>query len=129
MLSPAFEGKRSMYRVIGPAILLALLSAACTSETKPAPSPAASAESAAKGLTIAEKWCAECHRVKPEQRTVARPDMRAPAFADIAARPEVDQGYLARFMEVQHLPMTTFRLYSDEKADVVAYVMSLKGQR
>jgi mono/diheme cytochrome c family protein len=119
-----------MMRAIGPAVLLALAGTACTPETKPAPpSPAASAESAAKGLTIAEKWCAECHRVMPEQRAVSRPSMGAPAFADIVARPEVNEGYLARFMEVQHLPMTTFRLYSDEKADVVAYMLSLKGQR
>jgi hypothetical protein len=55
--------------------------------------------------------------------------MGAPAFAGIVARPEVNQAYLARFMEVQHLPMTTFRLYSDEKADVAAYMLSLKGQR
>lgn len=117
-----------MIRAIGPAVLLALASTACTPETRP-PSPAANVESAAKGLTIAEKWCAECHRVKPEQRAVARPDMHAPAFADIVARPEVNQAYLARFMEVQHLPMTTFRLYSDEKADVVAYMLSLKTAR
>ena len=120
-----------MTRAIGPAILLCpLLGTACTPETRQTPpSPAASAESAAKGLTIAEKWCAECHRVKPEQRAVARASMGAPAFADIVARPEVNQAYLARFMEVQHLPMTTFRLYSDEKADVVAYMLSLKRQR
>lgn len=119
-----------MFRAIGPAILLALSGAACTPETKPAPpSPAATAESAAKGLTIAEKWCAECHRVKSEQRSVARASMGAPEFAAVAARPEVTGAYLARFMEVQHLPMTTFRLYSDEKADVVTYILSLKGQR
>lgn len=117
-----------MIRAIGPALLLAFLGAACTPD-QPPPSPAARAESAAKGLTIAEKWCAECHRVKAEQRAVARPNMHAPAFADVVARPEVNSGYLARFMEVQHLPMTTFRLYSDEKADVVAYMLSLKGPR
>ena len=112
------------------AAILALTAAACTPEPKPAPpSPAASAESAAKGLTVAEKWCAECHRVKAEQRTVARASMGAPEFAAIAARPDVNGAYLARFMEVQHLPMTTFRLYSDEKADVVAYILSLKGGR
>jgi hypothetical protein len=55
--------------------------------------------------------------------------MRAPEFAAIAARPEVNSGYLTRFMEVQHLPMSTFRLYSDEKADVVAYILSLKAQK
>jgi mono/diheme cytochrome c family protein len=115
-----------MWRRSGFVILVAL--AACTPEPRPAP-PAASAESAAKGLTIAEKWCADCHRVKAEQRAVARTEMRAPDFAAIAARSEVNAGYLARFMEVQHLPMTTFRLYSDEKADVVAYIMSLKTSR
>ena len=113
--------------VAGVAVLLAL--SACMSERQP-PAPAGpSAESAAKGLTIAEKWCAECHRVKPEQRAVARADMGAPPFMAIAARPEVNGAYLARFMEVQHLPMTTFRLYSDEKGDVVAYILSLKSAR
>jgi mono/diheme cytochrome c family protein len=113
--------------VAGVAILLAL--SACMTERQSPPSPAACAESAAKGLTIAEKWCADCHRVKAEQRAVARADMGAPPFAAIAARPEVNSAYLARFMEVQHLPMTTFRLYSDEKADVVAYILSLKPAR
>lgn len=107
--------------------------AGCTSDPKPsAPAsapPAVNAESAAKGLTIAEKWCADCHIVKAEQRRVARAEMKAPPFAAIAARPEVDARYLARFMEVQHLPMTTFRLYSDEKADVVAYILGLKTER
>jgi mono/diheme cytochrome c family protein len=113
--------------VAGVAVLLAL--SACMSERQsPAPT-GASAESAAKGLTIAEKWCVECHRVKPEQRAVARGEMGAPPFAAIAARPEVNGAYLARFMEVQHLPMTTFRLYSDEKGDVVAYILSLKSAR
>ena len=115
-----------MLRQVGFPILLAL--AACVPEPQPVP-PAASVESAAKGLTIAEKWCADCHLVKAEQRRVARPEMGAPAFAAIAARPEVNAGYLARFMEVQHLPMTTFRLYSDEKADVVAYILSFKFGR
>lgn len=121
-----------MHRGSGLLVVLALGVAACTPESRPSPPPAAappSAESAAKGLTITEKWCADCHRVRAEQRRVARPDMGAPEFAAIAARPEVNTDYLRRFMEVQHLPMTTFRLYSDEKADVVAYILSLKATR
>jgi mono/diheme cytochrome c family protein len=118
-----------MLRGSGLVVLLAVSVVACAPEPQPAAPEAARTESAAKGLTIAEKWCADCHRVKAEQRRVARPDMRAPAFAAIAARPEVNAGYLTRFMEVQHLPMTTFRLYSDEKADVVAYILSLKAQK
>ena len=120
-----------MRREAGFAVLFAFAAAACTPGAHPAPPAAAppSAESAAKGLTIAEKWCADCHRVKAEQGRVARRDMGAPEFAAIAARPEVNTDYLRRFMEVQHLPMTTFRLYSDEKADVVAYILSLKSAR
>jgi mono/diheme cytochrome c family protein len=113
--------------------VVGVLLAGCASDPKsnaPAPAPsAASVASAARGLTITEKWCADCHIVKAEQRRVARGDMKAPPFGTVAARPEVDAGYLARFMEVQHLPMTTFRLYSDEKADVVAYILSLKSAR
>ena len=118
-----------MLRGSGLAVLLALALAACTPGAQSPAPEAARVESAAKGLTIAETWCADCHRVKAEQRAVARPDMRAPEFAAIAARPEVNSGYLTRFMEVQHLPMSTFRLYSDEKADVVAYILSLKAGR
>ncbi|MCW5772270.1 MAG: hypothetical protein KIT16_11585 [Rhodospirillaceae bacterium] len=103
--------------------------AACMQQEPPPPSPAARMESAAKGLTIAEKWCADCHVVKAEQKRVRRPEMHAPPFAAVVARPEVDAGYLSRFMDVQHLPMTTYRLYSDEKADVVAYLLSLKPGR
>jgi mono/diheme cytochrome c family protein len=119
-----------MLRVLSiAAISLVAALAACTRD-RPAPlSPAARAESAARGLEVAEKSCAECHRVKPTQRTVENEEMAAPDFAAIAARREVDAGYLRRFMEVQHLPMTASRLYSDDKADVVAYMLSLKGAR
>lgn len=118
-------------RLVACLIIGSALSACMQQERPPsgaAPTPA-QVESAAKGLTIAEKWCGDCHRVKAEQKRVRRAEMRAPDFAAVMARPEVDAGYLARFMEVQHLPMTTFRLYSDEKADVVAYMLSLRPKR
>jgi mono/diheme cytochrome c family protein len=111
--------------------LAAIISvAACADEPHRQPaSPVAQVESAARGLTIVEKWCADCHRVKLEQRRVARSDLHAPEFAAIAARPDVNNAFLRRFMEVQHLPMPTYRLYSDEKADVVAYILSLKARQ
>ena len=109
--------------------VFALNAAACAPAPRPEAPSAADVAAAARGLTVAEKWCTDCHRVRPEQRGVQRPEMRAPDFAGIAARPEVNAGYLSRFMEVQHLPMPTFRLYSEEKADIVAYILSLKSGR
>lgn len=113
-----------------------MLGLACTPSQRPdtpppptSPDAPARAAAAERGFAVAEKWCAECHRIRPEQQDVEQPEMRAPAFADIAARPEVDAGYLARLMEVQHLPMTTYRLDSEERGDVVAYVLSLKARR
>lgn len=101
--------------------------AACTHAPPQAsaPSPAA----AARGFALAEKWCADCHRIGAAQRDVRRPEMGAPDFAAVAGRAEVDAAYLARFMEVQHLPMTVYRLASEEKSDVVAYLVSLKPGR
>ena len=108
-------------------VILAI-AAACTS-SPPAPTPPPSPADAARGLALAEKWCADCHRVGAAQREVRRPEMRAPGFAAVVGRPEVDAGYLARFMEVQHLPMTVYRLAAEEKSDVVAYLVSLKPGR
>ena len=108
------------------ALALLLTAAACVPEPQPAPP---SAEAGARGLAIAEKWCADCHRVSSRQHDVARAEMRAPDFITVAARPEVDAGYLRRFMEVQHQPMTTYRLAGEERADVVAYFLSLKASR
>jgi mono/diheme cytochrome c family protein len=113
-----------------------MLGAACAPSQRPdTPPPAAGpdaparAAAAARGLEVAENWCTECHRIRPEQQAVERSDIQAPTFMNVAARPQVDAGYLRRFMEVQHLPMTTYQLDSDERADVVAYILSLKPGR
>ncbi len=37
-----------------------------------------------------------------------------------------DEAYFLRFMQEDHFPMTTFRLFDHEKADVVAYLMALQ---
>jgi mono/diheme cytochrome c family protein len=117
-------------------LALGCAAAACTPSTQPvappptgADTPARRAAAVERGREVAEKWCAECHRIEVGQQSVERPEMNAPAFADTAARREVDAGYLSRFMEVQHLPMSTYRLASEERGDVVAYILSLKPGR
>jgi len=111
------------------AFSLVLASASACAPAPPAPAPAAVAASVTRGQALAEKWCADCHRIGSAQQAVRRPEMRAPDFAAVIDRPEVDAAYLARFMEVQHLPMTVYRLAAEEKSDVVAYLVSLKPKR
>jgi mono/diheme cytochrome c family protein len=114
-------------------LLLPLLAtaavAACTEPPKPAAEPPRRPADLERGLALAERWCADCHRVKAGQARVRYPGNKAPPFAAIVARPAVDGGYLARFMEVQHQPMPTYRLDDTEKVDLAGYMLSLKPQR
>ncbi|NKE76520.1 hypothetical protein [Ochrobactrum sp. MC-1LL] len=79
-------------------------------------------DSAARGASIVDEWCRMCH-LQPAD--TPDPDM-APPFEEIVKREGRDEAYFARFMQEDHFPMTTFRLFDHEKADVVAYLMKLK---
>jgi mono/diheme cytochrome c family protein len=85
-----------------------------------------------KGRVIADRWCAECHRVAVDQPSGSRaghvlpPPVEAPSFMSIAARPEIDGDELRQFMAELHLPMPTYRLSADEQNSVIRYVLSLK---
>ena len=87
------------------------------------------------GHDIAEQWCSECHRVAPDDPSGMRPghilppQVVAPSFMDIAARPEVDDAWLHRFTSDIHLPMPIFRLDDHEREFVIAYILSLKPPR
>lgn len=69
-----------------------------------------------RGAALAGRWCGQCHG----------PEGAAPAFAEIAGRSGRDYMYLTNFMADLHLPMPTYRLWADERADVVQYILSLK---
>lgn len=79
---------------------------------------------AERGSRVVEQWCRMCHvRVTDK----AGPDM-APPFEEVVKREGRDEAYFVRFMQEDHFPMTTFRLFEHEKADVVAYLMALQRQ-
>ncbi len=88
-----------------------------------------------RGRQIAETWCSECHRIAPDQPSGARPGhvfpppVAAPSFMAIAAKPYVDADYLRQFTSDLHLPMPTFRLSPSERADVIAYLLSLQSSQ
>jgi mono/diheme cytochrome c family protein len=87
---------------------------------------------AERGHAVADHWCAECHRIAPDQPSGSRaghilpPPVDAPSFMAVAARPGVDAAYLRHFMTELHLPMPTYRLSAAEQESVIAYILSLK---
>jgi mono/diheme cytochrome c family protein len=94
------------------------LLAACVTVATPEPPPA----DPVRGGRIVEQWCRDCH-LKPGQKP--RPGS-GPTFEEIARREGRDTRYLDRTVHEDHFPMTTYRLFEDEKRDVVAYILSLK---
>jgi mono/diheme cytochrome c family protein len=75
-----------------------------------------------RGAAVVTQWCGTCHAISG----VETDKTRAPTYAQIAQRPGRDAAYLARFLEEDHFPMTTYRLLDAEKADVIALIVSLK---
>ncbi|WP_029077159.1 c-type cytochrome [Kaistia adipata] len=77
---------------------------------------------AARGKAVVDQWCRECHLRANDK---PNPDM-APRYEDIVRRTGRDEAYFRKFLSTDHFPMTIYRLFEDEKRDVVAYLMSLK---
>ncbi|MGE0232730.1 MAG: cytochrome c [Flavobacteriaceae bacterium] len=77
---------------------------------------------AASGRAIAQKWCGQCHA----ESGARPPKSDAPVFADVVRRPGRDADYLAKFLKEDHFPMTTYRLFDHERADVLEYLLWLQ---
>ena len=124
--APDAAGGFAALRAIATAATLALALAGCGPTAPPAPAVSAVVTgSAERGQGIAQAWCATCHRIEARQRRVARPAEGAPSFQDIARRWGDRPDALRHFLDDLHLPMPTFRLWPQERDDVVAYIASL----
>ncbi len=88
-----------------------------------APGDAAAGKAAvARGAALVEQWCRDCH-LRPGDKPDS--DM-APPYEEIVTWPGRDRAYLKRFLKEDHFPMSTYRLFDNEKADVLDWLMSLK---
>jgi Cytochrome c553 len=88
-----------------------------------AASPAfADTPSAARGAAVVDEWCRDCH-LRPGDRP--DPDM-APPYEEIVTWPGRDRAWFEKFLRDDHFPMTTYRLFDHEKADVVEWLLSLE---
>jgi mono/diheme cytochrome c family protein len=79
------------------------------------------AADAAKGKTIAKRWCAACHLVSADQ-TTANADV--PSFAAVA-RKKLPSEQLKAFLVDPHPKMPDMNLTRSEIEDIVAYIRSL----
>ncbi len=77
-----------------------------------------------RGLALAQRLCAQCHAVRQEQ--VRSPNADAPRFQTIASVPGMTAIALSAALNSSHRSMPNILLEADERADIIAYILSLK---
>lgn len=77
-----------------------------------------------KGRALAQRFCAECHDVG--KRDIRSPNSEAPSFTAVASTPGMTAMALNVFFQTPHRAMPNLILESDQKNDIIAYIMSLK---
>jgi cytochrome c len=73
----------------------------------------------AAGKRLAAANCAQCHGAVDAHG-------RAPAFASIAAMPSTTQTSLGVFLQTSHASMPNLILSAEDRADLIAYILSLR---
>jgi mono/diheme cytochrome c family protein len=80
--------------------------------------------SAGAGLAYARTVCSECHAIRSDD--LLSPNPKAPSFAKIASTPGVTGTALFVILQTPHREMPDLIIPAKEKADVVAYILSLQ---
>jgi len=87
------------------------------------------------GQALAVEVCASCHAVLPGEGVDPDPDplpfqkLVPLPFEDIANTPGVTETVLTVWLTTSHPTMPDIVLADDERRNVIAYILSLKGQR
>lgn len=103
------------------AFAVVLLLAACTQQADEAV-----AGDPARGRVIAEQNCSGCHRVSPDQETVQF--VGPPDFAQINSLPPEAWQPVVNEMASTHIAFPLSPDWTSEKADVIAWILSLEPQ-
>jgi mono/diheme cytochrome c family protein len=109
---------RPMSKRLTSTLILAAAAVLSWSASHAAPPP-----DPARGKTIAQRWCAECHVVSPNQ---ARAKADVPTFGEIAERRAKDPVPIEQFLMNPHPKMPDMQLTRSEIADIVAYIKTQK---
>ena len=79
---------------------------------------------AEEGRGLAQQLCAECHAVRPDESR--SPKTGAPTFPQLAAASGMTATALTVALTTPHAGMPMFRLTPQQRADVIAYILSLR---
>jgi len=77
-----------------------------------------------RGLAYAQKVCAECHAVRSGQKL--SPHLGVASFQTIANTPGMTGTALAVWLRSTHKNMPDIMIDPQDRADVIAYILSLK---
>ena len=77
-----------------------------------------------RGLAVAREVCSECHAIQAQQ--LQSPNARAPTFLALATTPGMTATALNVALTTPHAGMPMFRLTSDQRADIIAYILGLR---
>ena len=77
-----------------------------------------------RGLALAREVCSECHAIQAQQ--LRSPNPRSPTFPDMAKTPGMTETGLTVALTTPHAGMPMFRLTAEQRADIIAYILSLR---
>ena len=76
------------------------------------------------GLALARQVCSDCHAVQTEQ--LRSPSPKAPTFQELATTPGMTSTALTVALTTPHAGMPMFRLTSEQRVDIIAYILGLR---
>ena len=76
------------------------------------------------GLALAQQICSECHAIQKGQ--VRSPNSRAPTFVELATTPGMTTTALLVALTTPHAGMPMFIFTTEQRENVIAYILSLK---
>ena len=79
------------------------------------------------GAQWANNVCAECHATRAGQ--ARSPNGKAPTFVELANAPGMTNAALTVALTTPHAGMPMFVLTSEQRQDIIAYILSLKVNR
>lgn len=77
-----------------------------------------------RGHDFAKKICAECHGIEKGYQPSTEPF--APTFEAVAKAPGMSPLAMSVFLQTPHATMPNLVLTATERADIIAYIASLK---